>query len=168
MGSVAYGPPQKAIYKWYFSCQLGDYVLPTTFYGNQKQPLRRVIVSKDFPPNKKPKMGTVFYWNGMVFYRQMALNGKLYQHYFGWSYHIRCEENDFFADVHQNLPHDFPACWPETGFRGLVRNMVLPQDPWWQYIYRSMNSWMLIVVNYTSFIYPMKYSVDFSGSCKGW
>ena len=31
-----------AIYKWYISgiyCQLGDYMPPTTFYGNQKQPL---------------------------------------------------------------------------------------------------------------------------------
>ena len=32
-----------AIYKWYISgiiyCQSGDYMPPTTFYGNQKQPL---------------------------------------------------------------------------------------------------------------------------------
>ena len=36
--------PQKAIYKWYISgiyCQLGDYMPPTTFYGNQKKPLKK-------------------------------------------------------------------------------------------------------------------------------
>ena len=42
MGSVAYNPPEGKDYKWYISgiyCQLGDYMPPTTFYGNQKQPL---------------------------------------------------------------------------------------------------------------------------------
>ena len=40
-------PPRKAIYKWYISgiyCQLGDYMPPTTFYGNQKQPLNQRIL----------------------------------------------------------------------------------------------------------------------------
>ena len=27
------------LYTTYSPCQLGDYMLPTTFYGNQKQPL---------------------------------------------------------------------------------------------------------------------------------
>ena len=42
-GGRDYIIPQKAIYKWYISgiyCQLGDYMPPTTFYGNQKQPLK--------------------------------------------------------------------------------------------------------------------------------
>ena len=27
------------VYKWYFSCQLGEYMLPTTFFKNLKNPL---------------------------------------------------------------------------------------------------------------------------------
>ena len=27
------------VYKWYSPCQLGDYMLPTTFQGNQETPL---------------------------------------------------------------------------------------------------------------------------------
>ena len=41
IGSI-WAPPEGKDYKWSISgiyCQLGDYMLPTTFYGNQKQPL---------------------------------------------------------------------------------------------------------------------------------
>ena len=41
-GGRVYITPQEAIYKWYISgiyCQLGDYILPTTLYRNQKIPL---------------------------------------------------------------------------------------------------------------------------------
>ena len=31
--------PQKAIYKWYIHCQLGDYIAPTTYERNQETPL---------------------------------------------------------------------------------------------------------------------------------
>ena len=40
VGSVAYNPPEGKDYKWYISgiyCQLGDYVPPTTLYGNPKK-----------------------------------------------------------------------------------------------------------------------------------
>ena len=35
-------------YTWYISgiyCQLGDYIIPTTFYKNLKNPLRRYLVA---------------------------------------------------------------------------------------------------------------------------
>ena len=41
IGSI-FHPPEGKDYKWYISgiyCQLGDYMPPTTFYGNQKQTL---------------------------------------------------------------------------------------------------------------------------------
>ena len=43
------------MYKWYISgiyCQLGDYMPPTTFYGNQKQPLKHAYI-----PKKSPTVG---------------------------------------------------------------------------------------------------------------
>ena len=44
MGSVAYNPPigrKNATYIPLIYCLLGGYMLPTTFYGNQKQPLKQ-------------------------------------------------------------------------------------------------------------------------------
>ena len=44
-GGRDYRIPQLAVYTTYIPliyCLLGDYIIPTTFYGNQKQPLTRV------------------------------------------------------------------------------------------------------------------------------
>ena len=44
IGSI-FDPPKGKDYKWYTSgiyCQLGDYMPPSTFYRNQKQPLKYI------------------------------------------------------------------------------------------------------------------------------
>ena len=63
-GGRSHTTSQKAINKWYISCiycQLGDYMPPTTFYGNQKQPLIRVKGKKEMP-HIGPKVWFVDGW----------------------------------------------------------------------------------------------------------
>ena len=55
LGGIVH-PPEGKDYKWYisgiFPAKLGDYMLPTTFYGNQKQPLSGYTPRKFTKPLK--------------------------------------------------------------------------------------------------------------------
>ena len=54
IGGRDYIIPQKAIYTWYISgiyCQLGDYMIPTTFYKNLKKPLMHGVFAYIYPLN---------------------------------------------------------------------------------------------------------------------
>ena len=60
------------VYEWYISgiyCQLGDYMPPATFYGNQKQPLIKVPSLKltaNAPANGCLEYDPASFWGCLV------------------------------------------------------------------------------------------------------
>ena len=116
--------PQKAIYKWYISgiyCQLGDYMLPFTFYGNQKQPLIDVKASwcfcfKQLQFCAKVRASTMkirCIENGWLFFDRFDLISPSQWLKDLWRVLKSSQEREGFLLLMEEILHQLVGCWSE-------------------------------------------------------